>query len=208
MIAALKAAGVTFVSDINADQRYGHAIAQTYAFNGRRSFTAKPYLALAKDRPNLHVIKHARVEKVLINSNNVAYCVEFVFKDKQKLKAYAKKEVIVSAGAVHSVALLMRSGIGPKSYLDQLGIKCKADLPVSDNFMNHVYLSFFFSLNISTTPVPTTAALDSIYQYATRKSGPLGAFSTLLAFLNTTNPNGYYNTTTTAVNATPDIEQY
>ena len=46
-------------------------------------------------------------------------------------------EVILCAGAVHSPAILQRSGVGPAPLLASLGIEQVADLPVGENFQDH-----------------------------------------------------------------------
>ena len=46
-------------------------------------------------------------------------------------------EVIVSCGAVQSPALLQRSGLGPRSVLEPLGIPVVRDLPVGENLQDH-----------------------------------------------------------------------
>lgn len=186
-IAALKSAGEKFIDDINADKKLGNVILQTFGFNGRRSSTAEAYLAPIKHRPNLHVIKHAYAKKVLINRENAAYGVEFIYKGTHVLRAKSKKEVIVSAGTIQSPTLLMRSGIGPKSYLESINISCKADLAVGENFIDHVYVYLPFALNASTTPSSPTANIDGIYQYAIHKTGPIGPYSLISTFLDTTN---------------------
>ena len=47
------------------------------------------------------------------------------------------EEVIVSCGAIQSPALLQRSGIGPTSVLEPLGIPVVRDLPVGENMQDH-----------------------------------------------------------------------
>jgi choline dehydrogenase len=52
--------------------------------------------------------------------------------------AYAKKEIIISAGSINSPQLLMLSGIGPRRHLESKGIQVKKNLPVGQNLMDHV----------------------------------------------------------------------
>lgn len=193
-IRALKEAGVAFIDDINADKKQGHLMSQTYSSEGRRSSSAEAYLATAKNRPNLQVIKHAIVKTVLINNQNVSYGVEFEYKGEHTMRAYSTKEVIVSAGAIQSPPLLLRSGIGPKNYLESENIKCKVDLPVGENLIDHLIVYAPFTLNVSTTSLPPLAALDSLYQYIVHRSGPLSSIPFFSALLDTSNVNGYFNT--------------
>lgn len=55
----------------------------------------------------------------------------------------ATKEVIVSAGVVDSPKLLMLSGIGPSSNLQQAGIHVIKNLPVGTNLHDHVAIAPF-----------------------------------------------------------------
>lgn len=173
---------------------------------GVRSSSARAYLYRLEDRPNLYVIKNAYATKVLINKEKVAYGVEFILDGKRTMTAYATKEVIVSAGAIKTPPLLMRSGVGPRSLLERNDIPCKSDLAVGENLINHVYMRFQFTYNVSPTPLSPLFLLDSLYQYATTKSGPFGPFSLFTAFLDTNNDEDDYFTATT--NGSPDIEVY
>ncbi len=60
-----------------------------------------------------------------------------------KITNYGKgsKEVILSAGAIGSPKVLLLSGIGPKQHLEELGIECIRDLPVGENFHDHLHMS-------------------------------------------------------------------
>lgn len=55
---------------------------------------------------------------------NMAYGVEYERFGRTEL-AVARREVIISAGALSSPALLMRSGVGPREHLMQLGVRLK-----------------------------------------------------------------------------------
>ena len=58
----------------------------------------------------------------------------------------ARREVILSAGAIHSPAILQRSGIGPRGLLDSLGIEVVADRPVGEHLLDHPILSLLLDL--------------------------------------------------------------
>lgn len=59
--------------------------------------------------------------KVLFDSQNRAIGVEYLHHGTVR-KAYARREVILSAGSIQSAKILMLSGIGPKSELDRLNV--------------------------------------------------------------------------------------
>lgn len=84
--------GAEIVENINADKDLGYLNVQGYVFNGTRQSSAKAFLNPAKDRPNLHIIKNAFAQKILIKDKR-AYGVEFMYNGIQKFTAIAKKEV-------------------------------------------------------------------------------------------------------------------
>ncbi len=61
--------------------------------------------------------------------NKVCYC--FLH------QVRARKEVILSAGAIGSPHLLLLSGIGPRWHLEEKGVRVARDLPVGENLMDH-----------------------------------------------------------------------
>ena len=63
---------------------------------------------------------HAHVHRILVDSSKRAYGVLLQRKDKM-YAIVARKEVILSAGAIGSPQILMLSGIGPASHLQSLG---------------------------------------------------------------------------------------
>ncbi|XP_031634957.1 glucose dehydrogenase [FAD, quinone]-like, partial [Contarinia nasturtii] len=165
--------GYKFISNINADEYIGYTKVQGTCYQGRRQSSAKVFLATAKNRTNLHVLKYGLVQKVLLNETNGAYGIEYV-RNGKIIKAYAKKEVILSAGVIMSPVVLMLSGIGPKEDLEKHNIAPKCDLPVGKNLLDHVHVD------------PPTAT-DNIYNFAIHGTGGLTNFGvgTLSAFINT-----------------------
>ncbi|KAG2122357.1 hypothetical protein DEU56DRAFT_832517 [Suillus clintonianus] len=97
-------------------------------------------------RPNLTVVTHARVTKVLFDTSSGiprATGVEFASKSDAgrvgpKFHARATKEVIVSGGAIHSPHILMLSGIGPADQLSRHNIPVVLHAPgVGANLLDH-----------------------------------------------------------------------
>ena len=64
-----------------------------------------------------------------------------------EIKDLSAREVILSAGAIHSPAMLLRAGIGPAEELQRLGIVPRVDRRgVGRNLQNHPYLHFALTL--------------------------------------------------------------
>lgn len=117
--------------DINGEFQTGFMIAQGTIRRGSRCSSAKAFLRPARLRKNLHVAMHAHATKLLVHPKTKhTYGVEFV-KDDKVFHIRAKKEVIVSGGAINSPQLLMLSGIGPKEHLKELEIPMIQDSRVS-----------------------------------------------------------------------------
>lgn len=110
------------IRDINGDKQTGFALYQFTMRRGTRCSTAKAFLRPIRLRPNLHISLWSHVTKILIDpATKRAYGVEF-YKNGVKYVVKARKEVIVSGGAINSPQLLMLSGIGPREHLEEMGI--------------------------------------------------------------------------------------
>lgn len=108
--------------------------------NGTRWSTSRAFLHPIRKRKNLFVTKNSQVTRVLIDpTTKRAYGVEFV-KNGRKHFVRARKEVILSAGAINSPQLLMLSGVGPQNHLKSLNIPVIQNLPVGENLQDHVAL--------------------------------------------------------------------
>lgn len=127
------------IVDINGEQQTGFAFFQFTQRRATRCSTAKAFLRPARLRKNLHVALFAHVTKVIMDeSNKRALGVEFI-RNGKKDSVFARREVILSAGAIGSPHILMLSGIGPREHLEQVGVKVIHDSPgVGRNLQDHI----------------------------------------------------------------------
>ncbi|XP_046553959.1 glucose dehydrogenase [FAD, quinone]-like [Haliotis rubra] len=123
-------------TDTNDGNQEGFGYGQSTVKDGRRMSTSRAFLWPAMTRPKLHVTVNAHVTKVLLEDGH-AVGVQYVQDDSVRT-VRARKEVILSAGAVGSPHLLMLSGIGPRKHLESKKIQVHADLPVGANLQDHV----------------------------------------------------------------------
>lgn len=136
-VEAGKQAGYPENRDFNGPQQEGVGLYQVTHKNGERFSAAKAYLAPNRGRPNLHVITGAHATRVLLEGKRA---VGVAYRQGGEAKAVrARREVILSAGALLSPQLLMLSGIGPTAHLQGHGIPVLHDLPgVGRNLHDHV----------------------------------------------------------------------
>jgi 5-(hydroxymethyl)furfural/furfural oxidase len=103
--------------------------------DGRRVSTNDGYLEPARERPTLEIRGGCHVDTVLFDTRRRACGVRLAGGERHHLAAGG--EVVLSAGAVHSPAILMRSGIGPAGVLSRLGIEVICELPVGRGLQDH-----------------------------------------------------------------------
>ena len=100
-----------------------------------RLSTAIAYLLPARKRRNLVIRPHCLVNRVLV-ADDRALGVE-LDADGEPQPVYGRR-ITIAAGAIGTPAILMRSGIGPKDALLELGIEPVLDLPgVGANLIDH-----------------------------------------------------------------------
>jgi choline dehydrogenase-like flavoprotein len=106
---------------------------------GLRSSTAEGYVHPSLGRPNFHLQMRALVHRLIIE-NGRATGVEYRSPRGVQI-ARARREVIISGGAIGSPQILMLSGIGPADHLREQGIEVKLDLPgVGRNLHDHLFV--------------------------------------------------------------------
>ncbi|KAH8394416.1 hypothetical protein KR222_005015 [Zaprionus bogoriensis] len=173
--------------DINGAQQSGFMITQSTIRRGSRCSTAKAFIRPVRNRPNLDVVLHAEVTRIIIDKNKRAVGVQFN-KDARKFIASAEHEVILSAGSLNSPKLLMLSGIGPAEHLQEHGIPVIADLPVGNNMQDHVGLGgLTFVIDAPLTVTRSRfQTLPVAMEYILRERGPMTNTGVEgVAFLNT-----------------------
>lgn len=106
---------------------------------GRRGSSVTTFLDPVRDRPNLTIQTDSPVTRILFEGTR-AVGVEYR-SGGQTHTVRATREIVLSAGAFFSPAILMRSGIGPAQTLRDLGIDVVADIPgVGQNLQDHLQL--------------------------------------------------------------------
>ena len=140
------ALGYGWCEDHNAPEGTG---ASPYAINSRagvRVSTNDGYLEPARGRPNLQIVGNAVVSTFQFEGNRPHVSGVNVRVDGQAFAPRATREVILCAGAIHSPAVLQRSGIGPAALSTSLGVKVIADLPVGENLLDHPAMPLYLHL--------------------------------------------------------------
>ncbi|KAF7959310.1 choline dehydrogenase [Cupriavidus sp. UYMU48A] len=153
-IAAGEQAGYARTDDLNGYRQEGFGpMDRTTTAKGRRCSTSLAYLDQAKERPNLTVHTRALADRVLFDGVR-ATGVSYIQGDYVR-EARARREVIVSNGAIASPQLLLRSGVGNADELRVLGIDPVINLKgVGENLQDHLemYLQYECTKPVSLYP--------------------------------------------------------
>ncbi|KAL4938772.1 hypothetical protein BDV06DRAFT_231526 [Aspergillus oleicola] len=151
---------------------------------GRRSSAQATYGVILSTRANVNIIPLAEVIKVNIR-NREAVSVHYVsHADQSNHTVLAKREIIVSAGAIGTPKLLMLSGLGPRAHLQDLAIPVIKDIPeMGDNLHNHHNAITMYQIPqdiVSAWALRTNATLlaEAEAQYAATGTGPLSEILT------------------------------
>ncbi|MGB0181640.1 MAG: GMC family oxidoreductase [Candidatus Puniceispirillales bacterium] len=189
--------GIPINKDYNGDEYEGVSYFQFSQSKGKRCSTEVGYLQKARKRPNLDVVTHATIDRV-INKNKkigVLYSKNNENRDpKKQIRIFAAKEVILCAGAVSSPNILERSGIGDSKRLNRIGIPVISHLPgVGENLQDH--------LNVRTTyeckhPITVNDALNNwrfgakmMLQYVFKRRGLMTTPTIAVQALTKSHPN-------------------
>ncbi|XXY91761.1 GMC family oxidoreductase N-terminal domain-containing protein [Sorangium sp. So ce296] len=150
-VLAAERCGLARVTDFNGADQHGVSPYPLNVVDGKRINTGMAYLtADVRRRPNLTIRGCVDVDSVVLEGRR-ATGVRLVGGE-----TIAAGQVILSAGAYGSPAILMRSGVGPSSHLKELGIPVIVDAPVGQRLKEHPFYYNVYALKPevkSMTPV-------------------------------------------------------
>jgi choline dehydrogenase len=146
MVEAANSMGIPRFESPNGEMmegRGGVAINDLIIRNGRRSSIFRSYVYPLLNQPNLSVLTHTIVSKLILDGRSVIG-VE-VIQDGRRNQYYASEEVILSLGAINTPKVLLQSGIGSEEELRRHGIPVVQHLPgVGQNHQDHVSFGCIF----------------------------------------------------------------
>jgi choline dehydrogenase-like flavoprotein len=191
IIDAAEEMGIPRSTDPNTGDNEGSYYFHVNQKRGRRWSAARGFLKPVLDRPNLRLETDVAVDKVLFDGKR-AVGVRFK-RGEEYVEARTRGEVILSAGAIGSVQVLQRSGIGPAEWLRETGIPVLHALDgVGRNLQDHLQLRAMYR-------VSGVKTLNEVYysplgrplmglQYALLRRGPMTMAASQLCVITRSDP--------------------
>ena len=159
-----------------------------YAINSRdgaRVTTNDAYLEPVRGRANLTILGKSRVDRLLIERDRATGVRVAINGETEDI---AGDDVILCAGAIHTPAILQRSGIGPSRLLASLDIDIVADLPAGEGLQEHPAIWLMLELSESARATsPDARHTNCCVRYASGAAGDVANDMLLLSM----NLNGY-----------------
>ena len=184
--------GIPVTPDFNTGDNTGVGYFHVNQKRGVRMSTARAFLKPALGRPNLRLETGILVEKVVFEGRRA---VGVRFRQNGRLvEARARREVVLSAGAVGSPQILQLSGVGPADWLAEFGIAPVLDKQgVGRNLQDHLQQRAIYkvegvkTLNMTYHSLVGRALMG--LQYALFQSGPLTMAPSQLGIFTTSSPD-------------------
>ena len=174
-IDACSGLGILRTRDFNGGELEGAGLWPVTIKAGIRVSTASAFLRPAGGRHNLVVRTHAHVTRVVIEAGE-ARGVEYL-EHGERHAARARREVILSAGAINSPQLLQLSGVGDPALLAPLGIALVRAAPaVGQGLQDHLAVSYFYRSRVPTLNnqlAPLWGRAWAGLRYVLTRRGPL-----------------------------------
>ncbi len=190
-IKASEEIGIPFNADCNGEKQEGVGYFQQTTHKGFRRSSYRSFLnRKVRARKNLTIMTSTQISKVIFDGSKAIGVECIQNKRKASLTIHAKKEIILSAGAISSPQILQLSGIGDKDLLNKFGIKTIHHNPaVGKNLQDHLQIRLVYKTNTRTLNDELNTwwkrALIGV-QYILFRTGPLTlSASQVFAFTNT-----------------------
>jgi choline dehydrogenase len=146
-VEACRAVGFPSCDDANAPDTWGvgpHTFNRTASM--RRVSAADAWLTPeVRARRNLRILANAHVARVRWQGRRA---VGADVRIAGRLTALDAAQVVLAAGAIHTPAILLRSGVGPRAELKRLGVPVLHDLPVGARLLDHPGFAVFLAPRI------------------------------------------------------------
>lgn len=162
------------VTAANLPEGQGFSQTMVSQRRGGRASTADAYLRPASKRRNLRVVTNALVRRVTFADGADVPRATGVYVEIDGITqhALARREVILSGGAINTPQLLMLSGIGPAEHLAEHGIPVLVDAPeVGENLQDHLVAGLAPEAKSGT--LFTAEAIAQLARYVTARRGML-----------------------------------
>lgn len=190
--AAAQEMGIKKTPDFNTGDNEGVGYFHVNQKRGRRWSSARGFLKPVLNRSNLRLEKNVLVDRLIVE-NGRAVGVRFI-QGGQIVEARTKGEVILCAGAIGSIQVLHRSGVGPADWLKPLGIDVVLDRPgVGRNLQDHLQQRAIYrvdgirTLNETYYSLPRRGLMG--LDYAFRRRGPLTMAPSQLGIFTRSDPH-------------------
>ncbi|MEL7166702.1 MAG: GMC family oxidoreductase N-terminal domain-containing protein [Pseudomonadota bacterium] len=172
---AAVAAGYKRNPDYNDADQEGVGHFQLTMQGGRRCSSAVAYLKPARGRQNLTILTDAQTERLILSEGRVTGLRARIKGQMQDITA--RREVVLSAGAIGSPQILMLSGIGDPADITPHGIDMQAELRgVGKNLQDHLQARPVFKTDLSTINIETSNIFKQAMialQYLLTQKGPM-----------------------------------
>ncbi|MGA0839633.1 MAG: GMC family oxidoreductase [Pseudomonadales bacterium] len=143
--------GIPWHPDHNAPDAVGVSPYAINNRNGARVTTNDAYLEPMRGANNLSIRCDVQVDRVRFDGARATGLDIIVQGRRERIDA---DQVILSAGAIHTPAVLVRSGVGPAETLRELGVGVVSDVPVGAGLQDHALFSIALRLKQEHVPVP------------------------------------------------------
>jgi choline dehydrogenase-like flavoprotein len=189
---AAEEAGIPIIGDFNRGDNEGSSYFDVNQRSGIRWNSSKAFLRPAMKRSNLTVLTKAHVRRLIIENGEVKG-VEFQHDGVAK-KAYARRETVLSAGAIGTPHILELSGVGRGDVLQSAGVELVKEVKgVGENLQDHLQLRMVYkvtgvpTLNEKASSLIGKAAIG--LEYALKRSGPMSMAPSQLGIFTKSGPD-------------------